>query len=722
MSDASKPLNRLSKEASPYLRQHERNPVDWYPWGPEALARAKSEDKPILLSIGYSACHWCHVMAHESFEDESIARTMNALFVNVKVDREERPDLDQIYQLTVQLMGRSGGWPLTVFLTPDQKPFFAGTYFPAVDRYGMPGFPKILEAVADAYKTKRGDVEVQASEITGAIARVVQLETRGDGEPFVLGADLLEQATKAMARRFDDDNGGFGARPKFPNSMALDVLLRRSVETTPHDAQSERRVRHALMSMRRGGIWDHLGGGFHRYSTDERWLVPHFEKMLYDNALLARLYVDASRAYADPRLAHVSLEILRYLEREMIDGDGAFFCTQDADSVPEGAPAAAHPEEGAFFVWTPEEVSAACGDDEDAASAARKHFGVTARGNFDSHGGDTPPPGPHAHDPSVRRTVLSEVVALETDEERAALDRAMKKMFDRREHRPKPFRDEKVLASWNGLAIGACAEVAMATGDARVRTMAERAFAAVEAKLVDASGRVKRSNSIAGYLDDHSFLACAALDLYELTGTPRYVGVARSIVNQAIAHFADDAPAATGSSACEMRGFFFTADDGEALLHRAKEPFDQAIPSGQSMMALALLRLFALDGTPALEERAKRTIEPLAAAASRNPLGFSETIVALDRLVRGSTDVVVVGRRNDLKTVALIEAVHRAYVAHRTLAFVDPDDAATSAACPALAEGKPAKDHPVAYVCRGRTCSPPIADPTALAAAITCPS
>ncbi|GAC1536696.1 MAG: thioredoxin domain-containing protein [Polyangiales bacterium] len=704
---APPPKNRLALEASPYLRQHESNPVDWYPWGPEALERSRREDKPILLSIGYSACHWCHVMAHESFEDAAIAAKMNALFVCVKVDREERPDLDQLYQLTVQLMGRSGGWPLTVFLTPEQKPFFAGTYFPPADRHGMSGFPRVLDAIAEAFTANRGEVETQASELAGAIGRVTQLELRGDGGTASLGPELLERASKAMGKRFDDAHGGFGQKPKFPNTMALDVLLRRSVEGTG-DLTCEQRVKRALVSMRQGGIWDHLGGGFHRYSTDERWLVPHFEKMLYDNALLARLYVDAARAYGDPRFAECAHEILRWVAREMTADDGAFFCTQDADSVPEGAAAGTHPEEGAFFSWTPAQVRAACGEDEEAARVALAHFGVTERGNFEQGA-----------------TVLSEAMPIEeaaqsfgvtADVARAALERARTAMFARREQRPKPFRDEKVLASWNGLMIGACAEVAMATSDPTARAMAERAFTAIEARLI-VDGRVGRvspppghvggATRVPGYLDDHSFLACAALDLYELTQTPRYVEVARALVSTAIAHFADVAG-----------GFFFSADDAEQLIHRGKEPFDQAIPSGQSMMALALLRLHALDGAPELEERARRTLEPLADAASQHPLGLSPTVIALDRLARGSTDVVVVGGADDARTRGLLDAVRRTYVPHRTLASVDPGDPTSAAACPVLAEGKEPKGHPVAYVCRGRTCSPPVADAAALGAAL----
>jgi uncharacterized protein YyaL (SSP411 family) len=647
-------------------------------------------------------------MAHESFESDAIAAQMNRLFVCVKVDREERPDLDQIYQLTVQLMGRSGGWPLTVFLTPDQRPFYAGTYFPPQDKYGMPGFPKILDAIADAYAKKRDEVESQAGELAGAIARVTQLEMRASGEPYTLGPDLLERAVKATGKRFDDVHGGFGTRPKFPNSMALDVLLRRSVEGE-RDLTCEQRVKRALVGMRNGGIYDQLGGGFHRYSTDERWLVPHFEKMLYDNALLARLYADASRCYGEARFASVSKEIVTYLAREMVAADGAFFSTQDADSVPLGAPPGTHPEEGAFFVWTPEQIRDALGADDEAAKVAILHFGVTARGNFEESGA----------------SVLSEVMPIEdvaqqlsigAEDTRGALERARASMLQYRAKRPAPFRDEKVLAAWNGLMIGACAEVAMATGDAAALAMAERAFAAIEQRLIH-EGTVYRvspppgrevATKIAGYLDDYAFLACAALDLYEATARPRYVEIARALVRSANARFHDDA----------LGGYFFTPSDGERLIHRGKDPFDQAIPSGQSMMALALLRLFALDGDASLEERARKTLEPLASAAVSNALGLSQTLVALDRLMRGSTDVVVVGARDDARTSALLDAVRRAYVPHRTLVLVDPSDPATRAAAPALAEGKEQKSHPVAYVCRGRTCSPPVADATALSAAL----
>jgi uncharacterized protein YyaL (SSP411 family) len=529
MSTMSRPKNRLASAASPYLRQHEHNPVDWWPWCDEALAKAEAGDRPILLSIGYSACHWCHVMAHECFEDGAIAAQMSRDFVCIKVDREERPDLDQIYQLAVQVMGRSGGWPLTVFLTPERKPFFAGTYFPPRDKFGLPGFSKVLEAVFDAYRNKRSEVDAQAGELADAILRVTRVAGEGKGaSSAALEGDLLERATKAMSRRFDDAHGGFGHRPKFPNTMALDVMLRRSVES-PRDAQSETRVKRALGAMRAGGIWDQLGGGFHRYSTDERWLVPHFEKMLYDNALLARLYADASRAYAEPRLADVARDVLRYVAREMTAADGAFYSTQDADSLPPGAAAAAHAEEGAFFVFTPKQLVDALPSDEEAARVASVAFGITEYGNFEESGATV-----------LREAMTIDAVAsqldLPLDVAKAAFERASRGMFAAREQRPRPFRDEKVLASWNALMIGACAEVFMATGDTAARAMAELAFEAIEARLVRGERLMRVAPppghagepTIYGFLDDYAFVANAALDLYDATATPRYVDVARA--------------------------------------------------------------------------------------------------------------------------------------------------------------------------------------------------
>jgi hypothetical protein len=681
--------NRLAREASPYLRQHGDNPVDWYPWGPEALERAAREDRPILLSIGYSACHWCHVMERESFESEATARLMNERFVNIKVDREERPDLDQTYQLVLALMGRGGGWPLTVFLTPERRPFFAGTYFPPSDRYGMPGFPKVIEAVSDAYRQRRGEVDAQAAELTRAIEAAASGEGRADG-PVTPG--LLERAMEKVVERFDDEHGGFGRRPKFPNTMALDLLLR---------AGDHARVSHALGAMRAGGIWDHLGGGFHRYSTDERWLVPHFEKMLYDNALLLRLNVDAWRAMGTPLFAETARSIAAYVAREMTSPEGGFYAAQDADS--EGA-------EGKFFVWTPAEIDAACGEDVDAARVARLAFGVAEKGNFEGS------------DASVlsRSTPLADVcraLGLDLRDGDAALERARAALFRSREQRERPLRDEKILASWNGLMAGALAAAGAALGERSWIDAAARALDFIERTLVvgESGGcaRVRRhvKDGVAhgvGFLDDHAFVADAALDLYEATGDARWVRLARSLARAIVTHFSDDADG----------GFFFTPDDADAVLVRIKDSHDNAVPSGASVACRALLRLGALV-EPNLGGVAERAVQRLATAASENPLAMSITVALTRRLLRGSVDIVLVGPLTSPATAALASAVHRSYVPDLVLAWADPADPRALDACALLAAGKAVQPEPVAYVCRERTCSLPIVDPSTLAGALS---
>jgi uncharacterized protein len=668
--------NRLGREASPYLQQHAHNPVDWFPWGSEALEKAKREDTPILLSIGYSACHWCHVMERESFENEGIAKMMNDWFVNVKVDREERPDLDQVYQLVVQLMGRSGGWPLTVFLTPEQKPYFGGTYFPPNDRYGMPGFPKVLRAAWDAYRGRRNDVYAHSAELTKAIERVAAGEAT---PPRGASPELVRQGVQKLVARFDEVNGGFGHRPKFPSTMSLDVLLR---------AGDHARVARTLDAMRSGGIHDQLGGGFHRYSTDERWLVPHFEKMLYDNALLLRLYADGRRALGDAKYAETAAAIAAYVEREMTSHDGGFYSTQDADS--EG-------EEGKFFVWTPHEVDEACTGDDEAARAAKRVYGITEQGNFESSGA----------------TVLSLVDSPRDPAEAAALERARAAMWRAREARPKPTRDDKILASYGSLMISALADASGVVGP-ELGKAAERALRFVEKTLVSrvdtGVARVLRhvKDGVVkgpGFLDDHAFVGEAALDVYEITGDPHWVALARAIAEAILAHFYDPTDPA----------FFFGPDDGEAILVRAKDRYDHAIPSGASVACRLLLRLGTL-ADPKFTEPGVRVIEALAGAAADNPFGMSSALGLVDRLVRGSVDVVLVGPRTSDATRALAREVLRAYLPDRVVAWADPADPRALEACKALAEGKPVHAEPVAYVCRGRTCSPPVRDPEELAA------
>ncbi len=681
--------NRLATEVSPYLRQHAHNPVDWYPWGDEAIATARREDKPILLSIGYSACHWCHVMAHESFDDPRTARLMNERFVNVKVDREERPDLDQVYQITVQLMGRSGGWPLTVFLTPELRPFFAGTYFPPVDRYGMPGFRKVLASVADTYRNRREDVERSASEITDAIAEI----TEARGEPEDPPPDLLEQAAARMTPRFDEAHGGFGERPKFPNTMALDVMLR--AWWRHGGGASLERVHQALGAMREGGIWDHLGGGFHRYSTDERWLVPHFEKMLYDNALLARLYLDAWRATGEERWAETVRELTRYLTREMRAEEGGFYSAQDADS--EG-------EEGRFFVWTPEQLEEVLAPDE--ARAASLYFGVAPGGNFEDTGATVL----HVSRPA---SAVAREMGVGEEEVLSLLASARAKLFAARAERARPFRDEKVIAGWNGLAIGAMAEAGAALGEPDLVRLAHESLGFVRRELWR-DGRLLRiykdgQARIDAFLEDHGALACAAVDVYEATMDDAALDFARALVEVTIERFWDGA----------RGGFYFAPDGAPDLIVRAKDAFDNAVPSGASSTTHALLRLHALGGEERYLEHAEATIRSLAGQALAQPLGFGHLLGAMDRYVHGPTQIVVVAAPGDPDGEALLDAARRAYVPNRALARVAPDTPAGAGGVAAILGGRRQKDgRATAYVCRDRACGLPLTDPADLGAAL----
>jgi len=536
----------------------------------------------------------------------------------------------------------------------------------------MPGFPRVLQAIHEAYVGKRDEIDAQSGEITKAIADVTAGGARRGGAAGELSAALVSAAIEKLAARFDDDHGGFGHKPKFPNTMSLDLLAR---------GAQRARVNEALVAMRAGGIWDQLGGGFHRYSTDERWLVPHFEKMLYDNALLLRLYTDGWRASKSEEHAQTARAIAAYLAREMTSPEGALYATQDADS--EG-------EEGRFFVWAPAQIDEVLGADGGAARAAKRVWGIEAHGNFEDSGA----------------TVLSLAETPADEKETAALERARRALFDAREKRPKPFRDEKILASWNGLAIGALADAGVALGEPALLEAALRAMAYLEQHLItrDAGGRARvtrlAKDGVAkgqGFLDDHAYVADAALDLYEATGEPRYVALARSLSDTILARFLD----------AEGESFFFTPDDGEKLLVRARDPYDHAVPSGASIACRVLLRLGTLVDE-AYAAPATRAIERLAPAAADNPGGMSGTVCLADRLVRGSVDIVVVGPRANEATRALVREAFRAPLHDRVVAWVDPSDPASLAACKAIGADKPAHAEPVAYVCRGRACSAPV--------------
>jgi uncharacterized protein YyaL (SSP411 family) len=684
--------NRLARESSPYLLQHAHNPVDWYPWGDEAFARARAEDRPVLLSIGYSACHWCHVMERESFEDPSIAALMNKLFVNVKVDREERPDLDHIYQWAVQMMGRSGGWPLTVFLTPDKKPFFGGTYFPPTPRYGIPDFPTVLRAVSEAWTRRRAEIERTATELTADIERVTSARAPASEVP----RDAARRAAMRLARDFDETHGGFGGRPKFPNTMALDLMLRAADDG---DEMSLVRVRKTLDAMRAGGIWDQLGGGFHRYSTDERWMVPHFEKMLYDNALLARLYTDAWRITGDGLYAETVREILGWAVREMRDPEGAFYATQDADS--EG-------EEGKFFVWTREEFQAVL--DEREAALAELVFGVTEAGNWDACSTAAKIPCTVLHR-NLPIEAAARRLGFEPEHARALFASARRKLFEAREKRPKPFRDEKVIASWNGLMISACAEAGAAFDDPDMIALARSALATVRARLWDGRRlyRIWKDGAarIPAFLDDHADLAGAAIDVAEASDDHEALEFARALVEAAIDRFWDEGD---GS-------FTYAPKDADDLIARPRDAYDHAVPSGSSSIAHALLRLAAHFDVPRYEAIAERLLRSHAGSAIDYPMSFGHLIGAMDRLVRGATEIVIVAEKGDPAGQALLREARRAFCPNRVLARIDP---ATGEGGLASRLGGRRHENGVAtaYVCRKRTCGLPITTPEALRAAL----
>ena len=674
-------MNRLADESSLYLRQHAENPVDWYPWGNEAFARARAEDRPVLLSIGYSSCHWCHVMAHESFEDPAVAAVMNELFVNVKVDREERPDVDALYmQATVALSG-SGGWPMTVFLTPDGRPFFAGTYFPRTPRGGMPGFPDLLRAVSDTYLTRRRDVHAQAEEVASRLRAAA--ERTSSGGRFTPG--FVEDALVGLARAFDPVNGGFGGAPKFPPSTALEFLLQHA-RRHPDRVNARRMAELTLARMADGGMHDQVGGGFHRYSTDAHWLVPHFEKMLYDNALLARVYLQAHHLTGAPGWRRVAEATLDYLLREMRVEGGAFASAQDADS-PGG--------EGAFFTWTPDELAALLTPDELRAVTLR--YGVSAEGNFEG------------------RTILSVVTPLEAVAREIGTDpspllaSARATLYAARSGRPAPARDDKVIAGWNGLAIAALADSGALLGRADHLEAAREAADFVLARMV-VEGRLRRTWQDGrarhlGQLDDHAHMAHGLLQLYAATWEPRWLRAARTLADDLLRLFGDDAGA----------GFHLAPADGEALVARTRDVEDHPAPSGNAQAASVLLRLAALTGDTALEDRAAAAIGTVRDEVAAYPHAFATALTVADLLAGERREVAIVGPMGDPATRALVETARREGGPGTTIAAGDPSDPAAADAAPLLRDRPPVDGRPAAYVCRAATCRAPVTDPEALA-------
>jgi uncharacterized protein len=666
--------NRLANETSPYLLQHAHNPVDWYPWGPEALERAKREDKPIFLSIGYAACHWCHVMERESFEDAATALELNRDFVAVKVDREERPDLDQVYMAAVQAMTGSGGWPMSVFLTPDGRPFYGGTYFPPIPTHGLPAFRQVLAGVARAWREDRLEVVGSAARMVESLVAQAQSPAAGSAP----SRELLDAATAEIERQFDARNGGWGSAPKFPQPMTIEYLLRRAATTG--DPRPLAVARRTLDAMAAGGIHDQLGGGFHRYATDAIWLVPHFEQMLYDNAQLARAYVHAWEATGDDRYRVVADGTLEYLLRELRRDDGTFAASQDADT--QG-------EEGGTFVWTAAEVREVLGDAAPAFSAA---FDVTDDGNWEG------------------RTILRRITPPGTADGEDQLAAARARLLERRAARPQPARDDKALAAWNGLAIGALADAGRVFGEERHVDAAVVAATQMLAGLRRPDGRLGRSwkdgrSSGEGVLEDYANLADGLLALYEATFDERWYVAARALADEVLEHFSDPAG-----------GFFDTADDHEKLVTRPKDVQDNATPSGSSTAAWVLLRLAALTGEARYREAADGALATVTPYLNRYPTAFANWLSAAHLAVEGIDELAIVGDPAQPGTRDLVAAgFEQARRAGRNVVIALSADPGASA-IPLLAGRTSIDGRPTAYLCRNFACRLPVTDAAALAA------
>ena len=670
-------VNRLIHESSPYLLQHAHNPVDWHPWGEEALEKAKGENKPILLSIGYSACHWCHVMEKESFENGEIAALMNENFVNIKVDREERPDLDELYMNAVQMLTGRGGWPMTVFLTPEGKPFFGGTYFPPEDRYGVPGFPKVLKAVAQAYRERANEVAQSVEQILTALSRLTSFtESSRSFSP-----EIMAESAENLSQAYDPEYGGFGRAPKFPNAGVFELFLR-----AYRKSKNERFlqiVAHTLTKMAEGGIYDHLGGGFHRYSVDTKWLVPHFEKMLYDNAQLLRIYAQLFSITQASLFKRVVAETCAYLLREMLHPEGGFYSTQDADS--DG-------EEGKFFVWTQDEVMRILG--EETGEIFCRVYDVSAPGNFE---------GKNILHPILTVEQAAKLFRQETAAIERRLEEARVKLFHEREKRVKPFRDEKILVSWNGLMLSGLAEASkilpgtsgLAAAARTVEFVFSHMFQETLLLHVYKDGKAK----LLGYLDDYAFFAAGLLDLYEVTQDNSTLQRSIKLMETMIREFWDDSHGA----------FFYTGKSHAPLISRTKPTFDGSVPSGNAVATQLLLRLYHYTAREEYLIKAEKILRLHYDAMEQQPFGFAHMLSALDFYLEKPREILLVGRKNDRATAELVKNIHSLYLPNKTLRVIEPGES-VEAASPLLAGKSLVDDKPTAYVCRQSTCSQPVTD------------
>jgi uncharacterized protein YyaL (SSP411 family) len=660
------------------LLQHATNPVDWFPWGPDALARSKAEDKPIFLSIGYSACHWCHVMERESFENPAIAALMNEHFVNIKVDREERPDLDQIYMSAVMAMTGQGGWPMSVFLTPELEPFFGGTYFPPTDSRGMPGFPRVLWGVHQAWQDRRGEILESATEMTRQL-REFGTMPKGSG---ALESRILDNAARVTMRGFDPVHGGFGQAPKFPHPMDLKVLLRHHARTG--ESQALHVVKHTLDKMARGGIYDHLGGGFARYSTDERWLVPHFEKMLYDNALLTSVYLEAFQHTRDDDFARVARETIEYVLGRMTSPEGPFYSTEDADS--EGV-------EGKYYVWSMAEVEAVLGADR--AKTFCYVYDVTADGNWEEH-----------NILNLPRTLgqAAKMLGLELDGLRTTLAEDRAKLLAVRDRRVPPAKDTKVLVAWNGLMIAALAQAGRVLKDDRYLAAACRAASFVLERMRKDDGRLLHTYKdnqakLDAYLDDYADFIDGLTRLYEANGEPRWIESALGLAGIMIDEFSDP----------EGGGFFFTGNRHETLIARQKDVHDNATPSGNAMAATALLRLAALTGRDDLAKAGRGALESVQPLLERQPAAAGQSLIALDFLLGSTREIAVIAGDDPAEFRSVIEAINAPFRPHQVVA---PAMGAASVwmadIVPLLAERPAQGGKTTTYICEHFACRAPV--------------
>jgi uncharacterized protein len=673
-------MNRLANENSLYLRQHANNPVDWYPWGDEAIARAKQLDRPIFLSIGYSACHWCHVMEHESFEDEETARFLNDNFVSIKVDREERPDIDHIYMTALQAMTREGGgWPLSVWLTPELQPFYAGTYFPPDDRYApqRPSFKRLLAGIVEAWRTRRDEIRQQSAAVTDFLR---QNEEDVQPSAATLSAEIPARAARLWLQAFDPVHGGFGGAPKFPHALEIRFLLRQWKRTGAGEIRHV--IRHTLDHMAAGGMYDQIGGGFHRYSVDARWLVPHFEKMLYDNALLTSAYVEAYQATGEPEYRRIAEETLDYVLREMTSPAGAFYSTQDADS--EG-------EEGKFYVWSKAEIESTLGKED--AEFVGSVYGVTDEGNFEGH---------NILHRAKTWEQLSKLLKLSEVEIVSRLQAAKAKLYEARSQRVWPGRDEKILTSWNGLMISAMAHAGAALGSEKYVNGAASAASFILTHLMAGDGlyrtcAVGSPPRIPAYLEDYAALIDALVELFQATSDARWIAAGSRLADGMLARFA----APDGS-------FYSTSNEHAHLIARSRERYDGSMPSGNAMATTSLLRLSRLTDRRDYWDAGKKALQASSSLLAESPGGSSQMLAALDFYLGPVKEIVVVGGGESADVQRVLRTVQRAYLPNALLVFHDPARGEPPPELRALLEGKAAGPEVRTYVCENMTCQAPL--------------